>query len=137
MLCSCGRPHVTLLAEKDADQLAIDDLSAQLDNVASPQRQILVAKIAALRIAVKTDKSFRRSLKRSHRELSANLASALELTSAEQLLTLTRDQLSEFVLASGLGLAIDDFISAQVFPNSNKFIIIKFIIIFQISKKLL
>lgn len=113
MLCSCGRPHVNLLAERDADQLAIDDLSAQLDNVASPQRQILVAKIAALRIAVKADKSFRRSLKRSHRELSANLASALELTSAEQLLTLTRDQLSEFVLASGLGLAIDDFISAQ------------------------
>lgn len=113
MLCSCGRPHVTLLAEKDADQLAIEDLSAQLRDVASPQRQILIAKIAALKIAVKADKSFRRSLKRSHRELSANLASALELTSAEQLLALSREQLSEFVLASGLGLAIDDFIGAQ------------------------
>ena len=113
MLCSCGRPHITTLAEKDADQIAIDDLSAQLRDTKGPQRQILIAKIAALKIAVKADKDFRRSLKRSHRELSANLSSALEMTSAEQLLMLSRDELSEFILASGLGLAVDDFIGAS------------------------
>lgn len=113
MLCSCGRSQVTTLAEKDADQIAIDDLTAQLRDAEGPQRQMLIAKIASLKALVTGDREFERALKRSHKELVANLAGAIELTSADQLLTLPRDQLLDLIVRSGLGLAVDDFISAQ------------------------
>ena len=114
MTCTCGRPQANLLAEKpDADQKAVDDLTAQLKDLRGPYGQIIKAKIASLKALIKAEDQFRRDLKRSQRELVSNLRAAVEITSPDQLLMLSREELMEFVIRSGLGLAVEDFIKAE------------------------
>lgn len=111
MLCSCGRPHITLLAERiDADQKAIDDLSAQAHG---PTAELTKAKVRELKAEVKAEAEMLKGLKRARAEMLKTLKAALDLTDAQTLLTLPRDQLLDFVLRAGLGLAVDDFISQQ------------------------
>ena len=114
MLCSCGRPHVTLLAEKqDADKIAVEDLSAQAREQSGAIKDLTEAKIKELRAQIKAEQEMGRALTRAQAELVATLDAALELTSPEQLLALSREQLLEFVIRGGLGLAVDDFVEAQ------------------------
>lgn len=114
MLCSCGRPHATLLAEReDADLKAIDDLRAQERASSGAITEMLRAKINELTVEVAAEAQMRRALKRAKREMLFGFQAAVELTSPEQLLTLRRDQLLELIVRSGLGLAVDDFIDAQ------------------------
>lgn len=115
MLCSCGRPHATLLAERqDADQLAIEDLSAQARELPpGPRRDLILAKVKELKAEVRAERQMALALKLAKREMVSNLRSALELTSAEQLLSLPREQLLDFIVRSGLGLAVDDFMQAE------------------------
>lgn len=114
MLCSCGRPHITLLAEKqDADKVAVEDLSAQAREQSGPMKELTQAKILELKAEIAAEQQMSRALSRATKELVANLDAALELTSPEQLLALSRDQLLEFIIRGGLGLAVDDFIEAQ------------------------
>jgi hypothetical protein len=115
VLCSCGRPHATLLAERqDADQLAVDDLSAQARELPpGPQRDLILAKVKELKAEVRAERQMALALKLAKREMVSNLRSALELTSAEQLLSLPREQLLDFIVRSGLGLAVDDFMQAE------------------------
>lgn len=114
MLCSCGRPHVTLLAEKqDADKIAVEDLSAQAREQSGSIKDLTEAKIKELKAEIKAEQDMGRALTRAQAELVATLDAALELTSPEQLLALSREQLLEFVIRGGLGLAVDDFVEAQ------------------------
>jgi hypothetical protein len=114
MLCSCGRPHTTLLAEKpDADKIAVEDLSAQAREQSGPIKDLTEAKIEELKAEIKAEQEMGRALTRAQAELVATLDAALELTSPEQLLALSREQLLEFVIRGGLGLAVDDFVEAQ------------------------
>jgi hypothetical protein len=114
MLCSCGRPHPTLFAERvDADKKAIDDLTKQLASQSGPLYELTKAKISELTAEVSAETKMRRALARSRREMISNLKAALDLTSSDQLLLLSRDELAEFILRGGLGLAIEDFIDAQ------------------------
>lgn len=111
MLCSCGRPHITLLAERiDADQKAIDDLSAQAHG---PTAELTKAKVRELKAEVKAEAEMLKGLKRARAEMLKTLKAALDLTDAQTLLTLPRDQLLDFVLRAGMGLAVDDFIGQQ------------------------
>lgn len=114
MLCSCGRAQASLLAEgQDADKLALDDLKRQLETMTGPVGEMIKAQMASLRAMIEAEQTMKRALKRSNKELVNNLESALEITTAEQLLALPRAQLLEFVLRSGLGLAVEDFIGVQ------------------------
>jgi len=113
VVCSCGRSHVALAEGPSADQKALDDLSAQLRDLKGPYGQIIKAKIKSLEALIKAEAQFKRDLKRAQRETVANLQTAVELTSADQLLALPRDQLLDFILRSGMGLAVEDFIKAQ------------------------
>ena len=114
MICSCGRTHAALFAERvDADKKAIDDLSRQAGAIRGPIQELIKAKIAELKAEYSAETRMKRALARAQRELVGNLKAALDLTSAEQLLLLPRDQLSELILTGGLGLAIEDFIDAQ------------------------
>ncbi len=113
MVCSCGRSHVALAEGPSADQKALDDLTAQLRDLKGPYGQIIKAKIRSLEALIKAETQFKRDLKRAQRETVANLKTAVELTSADQLLALPRDQLLDFILRSGMGLAVEDFITAQ------------------------
>ena len=104
-----------LLAERqDADQLAVDDLSAQARELPpGPQRDLILAKVKELKAEVRAERQMALALKLAKREMVSNLRSALELTSAEQLLSLPREQLLDFIVRSGLGLAVDDFMQAE------------------------
>jgi hypothetical protein len=114
VICSCGRTHAALFAERvDADKKAIDDLSRQAGAIRGPIQELIKAKIAELKAEYSAETRMKRALARAQRELVGNLKAALDLTSAEQLLLLPRDQLSELILTGGLGLAIEDFIDAQ------------------------
>lgn len=78
-----------------------------------PVGEMIKAQMASLRAMIEAEQTMKRALKRSNKELVNNLESALEITTAEQLLALPRAQLLEFVLRSGLGLAVEDFIGVQ------------------------
>ena len=111
MLCSCGRPHTTLLAERiDADQKAIDDLSKQ---ASGPTAGLTRAKVKELKAEVKAEAEMLKALKRGRAEMLKTLQAALDLADAQTLLALPRDRLLDFVLRGGLGLAVDDFIAQQ------------------------
>ena len=71
MLCSCGRPHATLLAERqDADQLAVDDLSAQARELPpGPQRDLILAKVKELKAEVRAERQMALALKLAKREM--------------------------------------------------------------------
>ena len=113
MFCSCGRSHVALAEGPSADQKALDDLTAQLRDLKGPLGDIVKAKIRSLNALLRAEARFRKDLKRAQRETVANLQTAVELTSADQLLALPRDQLLDFVLRSGMGLAVEDFVAAE------------------------
>jgi hypothetical protein len=81
--------------------------------IRGPIQELIKAKIAELIAEYSAETRMKRALARAQRELVGNLKAALDLTSAEQLLLLPRDQLSELILTGGLGLAIEDFIDAQ------------------------
>jgi hypothetical protein len=111
MLCSCGRPHATLLAERiDADQQAIDDLSKQ---ASGPTAELTKAKVNELKAEVKAEAEMLKALKRGRAEMLQTLRAALDLADPQTLLALPRDRLLDFVLRGGLGLAVDDFIAQQ------------------------
>lgn len=111
MLCSCGRSHTTLLAERiDADQKAIDDLSKQ---ASGPTAGLTRAKVKELKAEVKAEAEMLKALKRGRAEMLKTLQAALDLADAQTLLALPRDRLLDFVLRGGLGLAVDDFIAQQ------------------------
>lgn len=114
MQCSCGRTHITLLAErKDADQAAVEDLTAQAREMEGPQKLILKAHVSSMKAAIGAQDLFERAIKQAYAEVLKSLRSAVELTSADQLLMLSRDELLDFIVRTGLGLAVEDFISAQ------------------------
>ena len=114
MICSCGRTHATLLAEKiDADKKAIEELRAQARTQTGAIKDLTEAKIRELEAELAAETAMKKALRKAKREIVANLKAGLSLASPEFFFQLTRDQLLEFVLRGGLGLAVDEFMAQQ------------------------
>ena len=105
----CGN-QITLLAEKDADELAIKDLEKQLKNQSGDVARITKAKINELKTQIKAEKSMKSVLDKSRSRFLNTLESAVTASSPNTILSLDRDQLIDFIIRGGFDLSIDEFI---------------------------
>ena len=78
MICSCGRTHATLLAEKiDADKKAIEELRAQARTQTGAIKDLTEAKIRELEAELAAEAAMKKALRKAKREIVANLKAGL------------------------------------------------------------
>lgn len=107
----CDSAHPVLLSEVDADKKAVADLQAQLSKQSGARAEITKAKINELKTIIKAEKKMKASLATARDSFLKTLETAIDATNPLTLLSLNRDQLVDFILKGGMGLAVDDFIS--------------------------
>ena len=105
MLCSCGRP--VLLAESDADKKAIDDLKRQVKGQSGIAAELTKARIEQLQAEVDAEKAYQAAIRRANASMIQSMANHATMRA---ILGYTDEQLMEFILQGGLGLAVDEFI---------------------------
>jgi hypothetical protein len=102
---------VALLAEKDADQIALDDLSKQSKEQSGANAEITKSKVNELRTQIKAEKEMKAALKRAQKEFLKSLESAVKIADPLSLLALSNEQLNEFIKSAGFSSAIVEFIN--------------------------
>lgn len=102
--------HIHL--SEDADKIAIDDLSRQVKGERGPVARLIRARRDQLRAEVEAERGFKRALSQSRKELVELVTMSAVTDNPELLLALDDEQLVDFILSSGLGLAVDDFIES-------------------------
>jgi len=102
--------QITLLAEKDADQLAVQDLEKQLKTQSGDVARITKAKINELKTQIKAEKSMKSVLDKSRTRFIKTLETAVRASDPLTILSLDREQLVDFVIRGGFDLSIDEFI---------------------------
>jgi len=102
--------QTTLLAEKDADQLAVQDLEKQLKTQSGDVARITKAKINELKTQIKAEKSMKSVLGKSRTRFIKTLETAVRASDPLTILSLDREQLVDFVIRGGFDLSIDEFI---------------------------
>ena len=112
MACQCGASP-QLLSEVDADEEAIADLTRQAKSQSGPIATLTKARRDQLKAEVTAERAFARSLTKARAQLLETVGAAVEAASPLTLLNLDDEQLLEFILQGGLGLAVDDFIEQQ------------------------
>jgi hypothetical protein len=108
-MCDSATP--TLLSEVDADKKAIADLKTQLSSQSGARAEITKAKINELKTIIKAENTMKASLARARGSFLKTLETAIDATNPLTLLSLDRDQLVDFILKGGMGIAVDDFIN--------------------------
>ena len=102
--------HIHL--SEDADKLAIDDLSRQVKGRRGPVASLIRARRDQLRAEVEAERGFERALKKARKELVDLVTMASVSNDPQLLLSFDDDQLLDFILQGGLGLAVDDFVES-------------------------
>ena len=102
--------QITLLAEEDADELAVQDLEKQLKNQSGDVARITRSKINELKTQIKAEKSMKSVLDKSRTRFIKTLETAVTASSPNTILSLDRDQLIDFIIRGGFDLSIDEFI---------------------------
>lgn len=110
MFCSCGQTTVNFLSETDADKKAIEDLNRQAKSLSGPLATLTRARRDQLKAEVKAEESFAKALKDSALNLTKTIEAAIDTKKIDTILSYTDEQLMEFILQGGLGLAVDEFI---------------------------
>ena len=112
MICKCGAvPH--LLAENDADEEAIADLTRQAKSQSGPLATLTRARRDQLKAEVSAERAFAKALTKARAQLLETVGAAVQAANPLTLLNLNDEQLLEFILQGGLGLAVDEFIEQQ------------------------
>lgn len=112
MTCQCGAvPH--LLAENDADEEAIADLTRQAKRQSGPLATLTRARRDQLKAEVSAERAFAKALTKARAQLLETVGAAVQAANPLTLLNLNDEQLLEFILQGGLGLAVDEFIEQQ------------------------
>ena len=112
MNCQCGAT-AQLLNENDADEKAIADLTKQAKSQTGVRATLTRARRDQLKAEVSAERAFASSLKKARAKLLETVGAAVEASSPLTLLNLDDEQLLEFILQGGLGLAMDEFIEQQ------------------------
>jgi len=102
---------VALLAEKDADQIALDDLSKQSKEQSGANAEITKSKVNELRTQIKAEKEMKAALRRAQKEFLKSLENAVTIADPLSLLALSNEQLNEFIKNAGFSSAIVEFIN--------------------------
>ena len=112
MACQCGASP-QLLSEVDADEEAIKDLTRQTKGQSGPVATLIRARRDQLKAEVSAERAFAKALTKARAQLLETVGAAIEAASPLTLLNLDDEQLLEFILQGGLGLAVDEFIEQQ------------------------
>jgi hypothetical protein len=112
MICQCGAvPH--LLTENNADEEAIADLTRQAKSQSGPLATLTRARRDQLKAEVSAERAFAKALTKARAQLLETVGAAVQAANPLTLLNLNDEQLLEFILQGGLGLAVDEFIEQQ------------------------
>lgn len=103
--------HVML--SEDADKRAVDDLTKQAKSLSGDQAKLIRARRDQLQAEISAERSFERALSASRRELVTLLQMASVSNDPELLLSFNNEQLLDFILRGGMGLAVDEYIESQ------------------------
>jgi len=112
MTCQCGAVR-HLLAENDADEEAIADLTRQAKRQSGPLATLTRARRDQLKAEVSAERAFAKALTKARAQLLETVGAAVQAANPLTLLNLNDEQLLEFILQGGLGLAVDEFIEQQ------------------------
>lgn len=103
--------NTVLLAEKkDADKIAVDNLKKQAKEQSGIRAEITSAKVEELKAQIKAENKMKSILDDSRKRFLKSLETVVRSTDPLSLLTLSNDQLNQFILNTGYGIAIDEFI---------------------------
>ena len=118
MFCvHCGHHphHHVSLAEKDADQEAIDDLKKQLESESNPDMKALIkSRLDILKKEVSVAQEFERQLTKSTKKLQDAIAKIIKQGRGQILLNMTPIELKNFLISEGLGDSIAYFEASQL-----------------------
>jgi len=118
MFCfHCGHHshHHVSLAEKDADQEAIDDLKKQLESESNPDMKALIkSRLDILKKEVSVAQEFERQLTKSTKKLQDAIARIIKEGRGQVLLNMTPTELKNFLISEGLGDSIAYFEASQL-----------------------
>jgi len=103
--------HVTL-SEDDADQRAVDDLTAQVKGQRGPIATIVRARRDQLKAEISTERAFKRGLVQAQKQLISDIMTAADNPESLAVLLSPDADLTTFILQSGLGDALADFIAS-------------------------
>lgn len=106
----CDNHKIHLLAEKDADKRAVEDLSKQLKGQSGEVARLTKSKINELKTLIKAENKMKSVLAKSRTRFLKTLDNAVKATDPLTLLSLPRDQMIDFIIRGGFDLAVDEFI---------------------------
>ena len=109
MNCSCGRP-VLLAENSDADKKAIEDLKAQARDQSGVAAELTTARVKQLEAEVKAESAFEKAIKTANNNLLETIKAAVTTAQTKVILGYTDDELLQFTLENGYGIAVDEFI---------------------------
>jgi hypothetical protein len=106
----CDNHNTQLLAEKDADKRAVEDLSKQLKGQSGEVARLTKSKINELKTLIQAENKMKSVLAKSRTRFLKTLDDAVKATDPLTLLSLPRDQMIDFIIRGGFDLAVDEFI---------------------------
>ena len=118
MFCSVCNHHLNhhvTLAEKNADQEAIDDLKKQVQTEANPKmKTLLKSRLDILKKEVEVAKEFEKQLAKSTKKLQEAVTRLMKQGRGEILLNMSPLELKNFLISEGLGDSIAYFEQSQL-----------------------
>ena len=105
-------PQHVALNEDDADQRAVDDLTAQVKGQRGPVATIVRARRDQLKAEISTERAFKRGLIQAQKQLISDIMRAADNPESLAVLLSPNADLTTFILQSGLGDALADFIAS-------------------------
>ena len=118
MFCSVCNHHLNhhvTLAEKNADQEAIDDLKKQVQTEANPKmKTLLKSRLDILKKEVEVAKEFEKQLAKSTKKLQEAVTRLMKQGRGDILLNMSPLELKNFLISEGLGESIAYFEQSQL-----------------------
>ena len=105
-------PQHVALNQDDADQRAVDDLTAQVKGQRGPIATIVRARRDQLKAEISTERAFKRGLVQAQKQLISDIMTAADNPESLAVLLSPDADLTTFILQSGLGDALADFIAS-------------------------
>lgn len=109
MNCQCGQ-SILLAEKKDADKEAIEDLTKQAKSQRGPLATLTRARRDQLKAEVSAETAFKKTIKAANSSLLKTIKAASQSALIWSIQSYDDEQLVKFILESGYGLAVDEYI---------------------------
>ena len=113
MFCSQCSAHIHFAEGGDADEIAIASLTKQAKSATGDMATLIRARRDQIQAEVKAERAVERAFKKAQSELVSTIEQAVEALGPQALLNASDEQLLQLLMAGGLDVAIDKFITHQ------------------------